>query len=91
LTNDIALADGVAEACMERTRVVRDPNRMFEIVSRLVECCAVIADQDAARTTLARRLEVLAIALPSSEAVFGLISAIEVLRRNAILPRSLSE
>jgi hypothetical protein len=54
---------------------------MFELVSRLVECSGVIADQDAARTTLARRLEVLALALPSSEAISGLILAMEALRR----------
>jgi hypothetical protein len=81
LTDDIALADGVAEACMERARSLSDPNRVFEIVARLVECSGVIADRDAARTTLARRLEVLALALPSSEVISGLISAIESLRR----------
>lgn len=81
LTNDVALADGVAEACVERARALSGPNRAFEIVARLVECSGVIADRDAARTTLARRLEVLALAIPSSEVISGLISAIESLRR----------
>jgi len=81
LTDDVALADGVAEACMERARALSDPNGVFEIVARLVECSGVIADRDAARTTLARRLEVLALALPSSEVISGLISAIESLKR----------
>jgi hypothetical protein len=81
LTDDVALADGVAEACMERARALSDPNRVFEIVARLVECSGVIADRDAARTTLARRLEVLALALPSSEVISGLISAVVSLRR----------
>jgi hypothetical protein len=80
-TDDVALAEGVAEACMARARAVSDPNRVFEIVARLVECSGVTADRDAARTTLGRRLEVLALALPSSEVISGLISAIESLRR----------
>jgi hypothetical protein len=81
LVNDVALADDVAEACMERARALGDPNRVFEIVARLVECSGVIADRDAARTQLAQRLEVLALALPSSEVISGFISAIESLRR----------
>jgi hypothetical protein len=79
LINDVALADGVAEVCMDRARALTD-TAIIEIVARLVECSGAIADPDTARTTLARRLEVLSLALPSN-AISGLVSAIESLRR----------
>jgi hypothetical protein len=81
LTDDIELADGVAEACMERARGLTNPNMVFEIVTRLVECSGTNAVGDTARVTLARRLELLALVLPSSDIISEFISAIETLKR----------
>jgi hypothetical protein len=81
LTNDVSLADGVADACLERVLPQINPGAVFEIVARLVECSGARADRDAARAALAQRLEVLAFSLPSSRVASALISAIESLRR----------
>jgi hypothetical protein len=81
LTNDVSLADGVADACLERVLPLTNPGAVFEIVARLVECSGACADRDAARAALAQRLEVLAFSLPSSRVISALITAVESLRR----------
>jgi hypothetical protein len=48
--------------------------------TRLVECAAVVPDRDAARLTLARRLETLAFILLPSDMMSDLVSAIERLK-----------
>jgi hypothetical protein len=81
LANNKVLADNVCEVCLERARTMETSGPIFEIVARLVECAAVIQDRDEARRTLAGRLEILAFIMPAPEAMDGLVSAIEMLKR----------
>ena len=81
LTENVSLADGVSELCLERARRAVTYRSIFEIVCRLVQCTAVMKDRADAARTLARRLEILAFITPASEAAEGLASNIEMLKR----------
>jgi len=81
LTENVSLADGVSELCLERARHAVTYGSIFEIACRLVECTAVMKDRAEAARTLARRLEILAFITPVSEAAEGLASNIEMLKR----------
>jgi hypothetical protein len=80
-SENTALADGIAEVCIERARRTETEGAIFEIACRLIECTAAIKDRAEAARTLARRLEVLAFIVPASEAAESLASTIEMLRR----------
>lgn len=81
LTSNVPLADGVAEACLERARLMETSGPIFEIVARLVECSTVTLDRAQAQQTLARRLEVLTFLLPATGPMAHLVLALETLKR----------
>lgn len=81
LAENIALADRIAEVCLERAQRAERQGHIFEIACRLIECAAPIKDRAEAARTLARRLEILAIIVPASEAAAGLAVTIEMLKR----------
>jgi hypothetical protein len=81
LGENVALADGIAEVCLERARRTKKQGHIFEIACRLIECTAVTKDRAEATRTLARRLEILSSIVPASEAAEGLVATIEMLKR----------
>lgn len=80
LTNDVALAELVAETCLDKARTMTKKQSVYEIVFRLVECAAANTDRATARRILAQRLEAIAFILPPSALVAELIDLLESLQ-----------
>jgi hypothetical protein len=79
MTNDVELADAIADTAIELILSEQEPGLVQHMFFRLLECAAANPDREAARAILARRLEFLAMRLPASEAVvefFGLLRAL---------------
>jgi hypothetical protein len=65
-TQDVPLADSVADFCVEKARDLKDESSTLEIVCRLIECGSANPNRGQAMETLARRLESLAFLAPAS-------------------------
>jgi hypothetical protein len=65
-TQGLALADLVADFCVEKTRELREGGSSLEIVCRLIECASANSDRGQAMTSLTRRLESVAFLAPAS-------------------------
>jgi hypothetical protein len=81
LAKDTDLADAVAETCVEMVLAGKEQRSLYEAVFRLVECAAANPDREAARSVLAKRLELLAFRLPVSERMTSYVWLLEVLRK----------
>ena len=71
LAQDSALADLVAEFCVEKIRDLAEGDSTLDIICRLIECAGANADRSDAMKALARRLEKVGLLSPPS-AVFDL-------------------
>lgn len=80
MTNDVELADTIADTAAEAILREQEPGLVQHMFFRLLECAAANPDRKAALATLARRLELLALRLPMSEALVELFNLLRVLR-----------
>jgi hypothetical protein len=80
MTNDVKLADAIADTAVEAILREQEPGLVQQMFFRLLECAAANPDREAALTILARRLEFLALRLPVSEAIVELFNLLHVLR-----------
>lgn len=78
---DLALADAVAETCIEKVRLAQERQSVTEAVFRLVECTAANPDRIPGRLILAQRLETLAFILPAPETLADLEDLLETLKQ----------
>lgn len=85
LANDVNLADGVAEICIEQIASADARKALLEAMPRIIECAAADPDRSASQTTLLRRLEQAAFLVPAGPLVADLQSLLEVLK-NVNLP-----
>jgi hypothetical protein len=69
MTNDLELADTIADTAMELILQEQEPGLVQQMFFRLVECAAANPDREAAQSALAGRFEILAFRLPVSEAI----------------------
>jgi hypothetical protein len=81
LANDVKLADGVAEICIEQIANARDRRAVVESTFRIIECAAANQDQSTAQTTLLRRLEQAAFVVPPGRLAGDLFGLLQVLKR----------
>lgn len=81
--SDLALADAVAETCIEKVHLAKERQSTAEAVFRLVECAAANPDCTAARPILAQRLETLAFILPTPDMLADLVDLLESLKQVA--------
>jgi hypothetical protein len=80
LANDVKLADGVAEICIEQIASANDRQAVVEPTFRIIECAAADQDRSAAQTTLLRRLEQAAFVVPSGPLIGDLLGLLEALK-----------
>ncbi len=80
LANDVNLADGVAEICLEQIATADDRRALVEAILRIVECSAADTDRSKSQATLLRRLEQAAFIVPAGPLVTSLQSVLEVLK-----------
>jgi hypothetical protein len=80
LANDVNLADGVAEICIEQIASADGRKALLEAMLRIIECAAANPDSSASRTTLLRRLEQAAFLVPVGLLAADLQSLLEVLK-----------
>jgi hypothetical protein len=80
LLNDVALADAVADACLERLALADDRQTVTETVHRLIECSAADNNRENAKAALARRLEQLSFVLRNTKLLSEVIEYIEILK-----------
>lgn len=77
---DAKLADMVADIIIEKLHGIKTHTAFFEAISRLVECSGANIDRDAARQSLATRLENVAFTFPASPMLHDLTTAIQTLK-----------
>jgi hypothetical protein len=80
LANDIKLADGVAEICIEQIADAKDRRAVVESTFRIIECAAADQDRSTAQTTLLRRLEQAAFVVPPGQLAGDLLGLLQVLK-----------
>jgi hypothetical protein len=80
MLNDVALADAVAEASLERLSLDEDRQSVVETVHRLIECSAADVDRENAKVTIARRLEQLAFLVRDGALLTEVVAYIELLK-----------
>lgn len=80
-SNDLTLADAIAETCLEKARLVKERHSATEVVHRLVECATANSDRTAARQILAHRLESLAFILSTPDMLGDLVDLLESLKQ----------
>ena len=80
LANDVNLADGVAEICIEQIATAADRRALVEAMLRIVECSAADTDRLKSQMTLVRRLEQAAFVVPAGPLVADLQNLLLVLK-----------
>jgi hypothetical protein len=80
LANDVNLANGVAEICIEQIASADGGKALLEAMLRIIECGAADPDRSASQATLLRRLEQAAFLVPVGPLVTDLQSLLAVLK-----------
>ncbi len=80
-TNNLPLADSIAEICIEKTRIAKERGSVSESVFRLVESAAANSDHSDAQRILAQRLETLAFSLPTTDMLADLVNLLECFKQ----------
>jgi hypothetical protein len=78
--SDVDLANVIADLASEFLLREQEPGLLRQMFYRIVEAAAANDDSTAARTALAKRLEMLAFQLPISEAIVELVYLLKALR-----------